>query len=224
MGITRIGRALLAAALVSSLGCAELGLRGVPREPAPSSAADGRDEPGAGTPQPVRPLSVQRAVIINGKRLSSEELAWLDRLHQATIPDGKYWYDARAGLWGYEGGPPAGSAMPNLDIGDPLRADASHGYSGVFVNGRDLHPLEIVALTNITVVLPGRYWLDAAGNGGFEGGPALWNIHQLARAKAAAQGSSGGDPWMINRSGVRAGGDGKGYVFVQAEGYSISSE
>ena len=206
--------ALFASALASAQGCAELGVRGFPRKPEPASSANAHPARGA----PEAP-----AVVINHERVDAEDLAWLERQYGSRIPDGNYWYDARAGLWGYEGGPPAGSAVPNLAIAGPLRPDASHGTSGVFVNGRELHSLEIAALMNLTVVIPGRYWLDAAGNGGFEGGPALWNIHQLSGARAS-QGSSSGSPWMKHGSGIKAGGDGKGYVFVQGDGYSHASQ
>jgi hypothetical protein len=40
------------------------------------------------------------------------------------------------------------------------------------------------------VVYPGRYWVDAQGNAGPEGGPALVNLVAVARARAA-QGAGG---------------------------------
>jgi hypothetical protein len=117
-----------------------------------------------------------------------------------------------------------GSVEAGLDVGSPLRADASAGTSGVFVNGRELHSLEIVALQRITAVLPGRYWVDAAGNGGFEGGPALWNIHQLAAAKnQQAQQSRPGGAWSYNKNGIRVVGDGNGWVYYNGPGGSWDS-
>jgi hypothetical protein len=34
----------------------------------------------------------------------------------------------------------------------------------------------------LTLLAPGRYWVDAAGNFGFEGRPVLVNLMDLARA------------------------------------------
>jgi hypothetical protein len=42
--------------------------------------------------------------------------------------------------------------------------------------------MDVVALRQFMPVYAGRYWCDASGNGGFEGGPALWNVWQLVRA------------------------------------------
>jgi hypothetical protein len=61
-----------------------------------------------------------------------------------------------------------------------------NGNTGVFVNGRELHIMDVVALRQFMPVYAGRYWCDANGNGGFEGGPALWNVWQLAAAEAVA--------------------------------------
>src|SRR5262245_6296993 len=64
-----------------------------------------------------------------------------------------------------------------------LRADASNGNTKVFINGRKLHVMDVLGLLQLGPVYPGRYWVDAAGNCGFEGGPAFINLMMVARSK-----------------------------------------
>ncbi|MBI1747893.1 MAG: hypothetical protein HYR55_15095 [Acidobacteria bacterium] len=123
-----------------------------------------------------------RSVFINQIRLSEDKLRGLEQRYQFRIPDGSYWYDKVSGAWGIQGGPTQGFTLPGLSIGGPLRADASNGHTGVFVNGRQLHRQDVLALQRLGPVLPGRYWLDAQGYGGYEGGPAIFNLLQLANA------------------------------------------
>jgi hypothetical protein len=133
-------------------------------------------------------------IIVNGITLPA---ATVQSLHQAGIParDGNWWYDSRTGAFGAIGGPTAGFLMPGLPLGGPLRADASGGgdgrYGGVFINGRELHPQDIAALAaQIGQVQPGRYWVDAAGNFGYEGGGMLGNLRAMA-SSASARGPRG---------------------------------
>ena len=98
-----------------------------------------------------------------------------------------YWYDPVSGLWGLEGGPSLGQTIAGVDVGGRLRRDASGGRTGVVVNGREIHPTELQFLVRLFgVVNPGRYWLNADGIGGYEGGPARFNL------RAAAGGSRRG--------------------------------
>ncbi len=115
-------------------------------------------------------------------------------MYRTRIPPGAYWYDTLCGAWGLEGGPCRGLIQAGLTLGGPLRADASNGNTGVFINGRQLHLLDVLALQQITMVMPGRYWVDASGNAGFEGGPAMVNLWALASA-----GASGGG---VKREGI----------------------
>lgn len=133
-----------------------------------------------------------RSVQVNGVPLRDEQLQALERAYQIGIAEGRYWYDPRTGAWGLQGGPQMGLIVPGLDLGGPLRPDASGGGTGVFVNGRELHPLDVRFWQQFTVVVPGRYWVDAYGNGGYEGGPAVFNLLMLVRQ---AQGGSAGGPW-----------------------------
>ncbi len=134
-------------------------------------------------------------MFFNGLHLSEPQLRMLEQAYRTRIPDGRYWYDKLCGAWGLEGGPCCGIIQAGMGLGGPLRSDASGGNTGIFINGRQLQALEVLALQQITIVLPGRYWLDAFGNAGFEGGPALVNLWSLA-----AQGSSTGSG--VRREGI----------------------
>ena len=78
---------------------------------------------------------------------------------------------------GIEGGWTLCTLEPGLNLGGPLRADASGGNTGVFINGRELHSVDVLRLQQVVpVILPGRWWLDAYGNFGYEGGMMLGNV------------------------------------------------
>jgi hypothetical protein len=146
------------------------------------------------------------------------------------VPDGSYWYDKVSGAWGRQGGPALGLTLPGLEVGGALRPDASGGNTGVFVNGRELHDLDVLGLRQIAgAVVPGRYWIDAQGNGGYEGGPALFNLALLAQQAAAARGglwrvpgtagvgeSYGGGAWAYGNANTGIGvlSDGEGGMMI----------
>ncbi len=115
-------------------------------------------------------------VVVNGARLSDAEVAALALAGSAPLRDGSYWYDPISGAWGAQGGPTLGFRRAGLAVGGPLRANASNGHTGVFVNGRELHRLDVLALQRLGEVWLGRYWLDALGNFGREGGRMLGNL------------------------------------------------
>ena len=153
-----------------------------------------------------------RRVVINGHRFTDEELARVEQTHRIRIPDADYWYDRTLGAWGAQGHPTAGFIAPGLDLGGPLRAHASGGGTGVFVNGRDLPPSDLMALQQITgPVPPGRYFITAQGLAGYEGGPPLWNLAALV-----AQSSGGGtNTWQSRMTGASGFSDGTtGAVFL----------
>jgi hypothetical protein len=125
------------------------------------------------------------AIFVNGRRLAADIVQALERGYGVRIQPGRYWYDALSGLWGVQGGPTAGQLLPGLGLGGaPLRFDASGGATSVVINGRALHPSEIAYLQRCTPVIPGRYWMNAAGIGGFEGGPPLFNLVALCQQTA----------------------------------------
>ncbi|MGQ0544817.1 MAG: hypothetical protein ACT4P3_05710 [Betaproteobacteria bacterium] len=128
------------------------------------------------------PLAGENSVVVNGEALAPQTVRALERAYRVPIAPGRYWYDARSGAWGPEGGPIAGQMMPGLKLGGRLRADASRGTSGVFINGRQLTLPEVGGLAQAcrTPVQRGRYWVNAQGLGGVEGGPPIFNLAACA--------------------------------------------
>lgn len=136
--------------------------------------------------QAITPAS-SRAATINGKRLSDQDIESLERTFRVRIRDGNYWYDRMNGSWGKQGGPAEGFILAGLNLGGPLREDASSGDTGVFINGRQLHRVDVARLQQIGPVYRSRCWMDAYGNIGLEGQPAFGNVWV-----AASQASGGG--------------------------------
>lgn len=154
----------------------------------------------------------ERRVTINRVRIGEAQLRQIERQYRVRIADGDYWYDGRAGAWGYWGGPAMGVAAPGLQLGGRLTRDASGGArTGVFINGRELHPADIALLQTITPVMPGRYWLDANGWGGYEGGPAFFNLWAMAAQAGAGR---GGNSWIHRGVGGGMGSDGKCIYYI----------
>ncbi len=122
-----------------------------------------------------------RNVIVNGARLADGQVTTLQRQYGVRIHDGDYWYDGRTGAWGLRGGPTVGFVVPGLALGGALRRDASGGNTGVVINGRELHWLDVTRLQQIVPVYRGSYWMDANGNFGLVGGPLIGNIWALSQ-------------------------------------------
>ena len=122
-----------------------------------------------------------RNVIINNVRLTDGQVNALQQQYRVRIVDGDYWYDTRTGAWGVRGGPTLGFVVPGLALGGPLRRDASNGNTGVLINGRELHALDVARLQQVTPVYRGSYWMDASGNFGTVNGPMLGNIWALSQ-------------------------------------------
>lgn len=117
-------------------------------------------------------------VRVNGVELTPQVLRHLQTLYPVAIAPGRYWYDPVSGAWGPEGQPIAGQMLAGLQLGGPLRADASRGSSGVFINGRQLQIGEKAYLERLcqTPVMPARYWVLANGVGGYEGRAPSFNL------------------------------------------------
>jgi hypothetical protein len=131
-------------------------------------------------------------IFVNSVPLSAESVRQLQRIYSVPIKPGRYWYDAFSGAWGWEGEPIAGQMAPGLKLGGPLRADASRGTSGIFINGRQITMSERAYLerTCQTRTVPGRYWVNARGVGGFEGGPAWFDLSRCGQRQGSGGGSS----------------------------------
>jgi hypothetical protein len=160
-----------------------------------------------------------RNVVVNGVPLETDVVIALERAYRVPVQNGRYWYDRRSGVWGLEGGPGLGQIQPGLMLGGPMRADASRGNTGVFVNGRQLHMLDVLALRRCTVVIPGRYWVEANGIGGYEDGPPMFNLAQMcapARSGSSTQTEcfSNGCQSTNSNTGIGAITDGQGHGMV----------
>jgi len=182
------------------------------------SATFTRAEAGAKVHAP--PAGGPRSVVINRTKLADTQVAALEQKFQVRILDGSYWYDKVCGAWGMEGGPAVGIIRAGLDIGGALRADASGATkTGVFVNGRELHALDVAGLQQITPVAPGRYWVNALGFCGYEGNPIpLLNLAALAEAARAKSGGTYHSRSDI--TGIGSGGDGK-TSYVMGKDWSV---
>jgi hypothetical protein len=47
----------------------------------------------------------QRLVVVNGRIMTPQSLAALDRAACLQVPNGAYWLDTNTGIWGYAGNP-----------------------------------------------------------------------------------------------------------------------
>jgi len=160
-----------------------------------------------------------RSVAINRVRLGEDQIRALEQRFQVRVMNGNYWYDRACGAWGLEGGPTLGFVPAGLDLGGPLRSDASAGRTGVFINGREIHPMDVASLQQLTPVIPGRYWVDARGLCGYEGDPTP--ILDLAALAQAARSRSGGAYHSRNDfTGIGSGGDGK-TSYVMGKDWSV---
>jgi hypothetical protein len=191
--VARMAALLAAFALLSLPGLPAMAQGG----PAAAAKPAGGQRPAAG-----------RRVRFNGRALTAEQVKTLERLERQVgrLPDGDFWYDPRTGASGRWGGPGLALLPPGLDLGGPLPAEASGGgkgtLTGVFINGRELHPRDVEWLRELVgAVLPGRWWMDARGDFGLEGGPVMGNLVAAARAHRGA-GGQGGQAWSRRYEGI----------------------
>ena len=154
-----------------------------------------------------------RAVRFNGRPLRPPELQTLEKIERfiGRIPDGEYWYDPKTGASGRWGGPALAFLPAGLELGGAVPPNASGGgqggLTGVFVNGREVHPVDVAGFQSLVgAVLPGRWWVDASGNYGLEGGPALGNLVAMAQARRRV-GERGGTAWSKRYEGATPGGN-----------------
>jgi hypothetical protein len=183
------GTVVLVLAVVGVI--ALVGGRSQPQTAGQFSAAVSQPAVNAAKPAPAGGETAAQ-VVINGRALTDEQIRDFEKLYRMKPQPGKYWYDATSGLYGVVGQPAAGFMYPGHDLG-PLAADASGGNTGVFINGRNQTAQEVQVLSHLarSQVMPGRYWLDAQGNAGYEGNPVpVGNL--FAAALAAQQGGDAG--------------------------------
>ena len=136
--------------------------------------------------------AAEERIVVNGTALSAETVRQLQLMYPVPIKPGRYWYDNVSGAWGWEGEPIAGQMLPGLKLGGPMRADASRGTSGIYINGRQITMSERLYLerTCQTKTVPGRYWVNARGVGGFQGAPAWFDLSRCGQQQRSSAGSS----------------------------------
>lgn len=161
----------------------------------------------------------QTGVIVNGAPLEARHATALERAYRTRLVPGRYWYDATSGLWGLEGGPSVGLIAAGLPLGrmDP-RASVGRraGITGVFVNGREIHPDELRYLQSLYgPVNRARYWLNARGIAGYEGGPPQFNL------VAAGQQARGGNAHTRRGLFGSSGSDGQCSYYMHPNGSSV---
>lgn len=82
------------------------------------------------------------------------------------IQPGHYWYDFRAGFWGVTGSPCLGIIPPFIEeFNYPMPDNCAGGSTGVFVNGRELHPkdLKLLASRGLPAERDRSYILEISG-------------------------------------------------------------
>ncbi|RKK74043.1 hypothetical protein BFJ69_g8782 [Fusarium oxysporum] len=211
----------------------QFGGRGInPPNPLPSFATPNFNgaAPGYGAISPAfsaqvaaRPLEGQlNQVVVNGVKLGQADLLALQAVVGPILP-GSYWYDRVSGAYGMAGGPCNGFLSANLPLGGgPLASDAS-GCTGtrVFINGREIHTIDIMGLQRMgAVVMQGRWWLNADGSYGPEGSFVV--LGRLRLQANAANNAGGAHSWSTGM-GHYGGSDGQGFSYVGGPGWSWSS-
>ncbi len=160
-------------------------------------------------------------IIVNEQELNSKDGNTLIQYY-GIIPAGNYWYDRVSGMWGSMGGPSNGQIMPGLNFGGMLNPAASGGGTGVFVNGREIHPQEYMNLLQLYgTVVPGRYWMNAQLIGGFEGGPATFNLNAAASYSSSGSTGNSGSGYNVNSYGGSLMSDGNCSGYLHPSGASV---
>ncbi len=161
-------------------------------------------------------------VVINGRALSTEQIAGLAQAYGVEPLPGNYWYDATSGLYGVVGYQAYGFMYPGHEFGE-IDPNVSGGNTNVYVNGRHLPQSEWLIWSYMlgAPIQMGAYWLDAQGNAGYVGNPMpTVNLFMAAAQNAyRGQGGSGDNFWSTRFSAGNSNADNtQGYVSVPGHG------
>lgn len=160
------------------------------------------------------------SVIVNGQILDDLQIAEITETYGVAPLPGSYWYDFQSGLYGVDGYQAFGFMFPGHIFPD-MDPQCSAGDTEVYVNGRHLPQGEWLVWSQILGywIMPGRYWLDAYGNAGYEGNPIpTTNLYTATQQNGA--GGGGGDNFWTSRfsAGNSNAGNTQGYVSVPGHG------
>lgn len=159
-------------------------------------------------------------VTVNGHALSSAEMGAIKKQYGVQPRPGRYWYDAKSGLYGVVGHAAFGFMRPGHRFGR-LAPGASNGRTGIFINGRQLCQREWMVWSALigVPIQPGRYWLDANGNSGYVGS-RIPLVNLYAAAAKNRHRAQGGDNFWTSRfsAGNSDRGGRRGYVSVPGVG------
>ncbi|GMH23555.1 hypothetical protein Nepgr_025398 [Nepenthes gracilis] len=107
-------------------------------------------------------------ICVNGKPLCQEELMSLLKCPcpPRNLKHGNYWYDKVSGFWGKEGHKPCQIISPQLNVGGPIKRDASNGNTNVLINNREITKVELLMLQWAGVQCAGisSLWVNADGS------------------------------------------------------------
>ena len=143
-------------------------------------------------------LQKSGAIVINNINLSKQQIEEIKKTYGTEPLPGKYWYDAKSGLYGVVGYQAFGFMYAGHQWGQ-LDRKASAGNTGVIINNRELPQNEYLVWSYILGywIQPGSYWLDDKGNAGIEGNPVpVVNLFVAAKQNAyQGRGGSGDNFW-----------------------------
>ncbi|KAF3431722.1 hypothetical protein FNV43_RR26457 [Rhamnella rubrinervis] len=111
-----------------------------------------------------------KQISVNGKPLNAGDQIML-RCHNPLmkLKPGKYWYDKETGFWGKEGHKPFKIISPHVDVGSPLKLDASGGKTKVFINSREITNAELWMLKLAGIDCSGNPHFLVNEDGSYEG-------------------------------------------------------
>ncbi|KAL4615597.1 hypothetical protein ACB092_07G138000 [Castanea dentata] len=109
-------------------------------------------------------------VFVNGETLSKDELFQLRncKYPPKKLRPGYYWYDKYSGFWGKEGQKPSQIITSQLNVGGPIKTNASNGNAKVLINNREITKEELWMLKSAGVHCEGELHLWVSEDGTYE--------------------------------------------------------